>query len=80
MATAEIKLRLAALEAEVAQLKQQLQKPVEPEEHWVTGIFGAFAGDEDFLEAMRLGRKYRESLRPKPRAKSAKRATKAKRK
>ena len=65
MAAAEIELRVAALEAEVALLKQRLDEPAETKKHWVDEVYGAFAGDPDFLEAMRLGRAYRESLRPK---------------
>ena len=61
MATATIELRLANLEAEVTRLKQKLE---EPQPHWVDQVYGAFAEDADFLEAMRLGREYRESLRP----------------
>jgi hypothetical protein len=58
MAVPEIEPRLAALEAEVPELKQRLEQPAEPRQHWVNKVFGAFAGDPDFLEAMRLGRKY----------------------
>jgi hypothetical protein len=65
----QIELRLATLEAEVTLLKQRL---AEPKQHWVDKVYGAFADDPDFLEAMRLGREYRESLRPK----AAKRSTK----
>lgn len=66
MAVHEIELRVAALEAEVARLKQQLESPAQSKGHWVDKVYGAFADDPDFLEAMRLGRKYRESLRPRP--------------
>ena len=66
MAVHEIELRVAALEAEVARLKQQLESPAQSKGHWVDKVYGAFADDPDFLEAMRLGRKFRESLRPKP--------------
>lgn len=59
MATAQIELRLATLEAEVSRLKQRLE---EPQPHWVDKVYGAFADDADFLEAMHLGREYRESL------------------
>ena len=34
---------------------------------WWKQIRGSFANDPAFLEAMRLGRQYRESLRPKAR-------------
>ena len=32
-------------------------------------VWGAFAGDPIFLEAMKLGREYRESLRPRAKPK-----------
>ncbi len=78
MAARELEARVAALEAEVAQLKQRLEGPAESRKHWVDEVYGAFADDPDFLEAMRLGRKYRESLRPKLRPQPAKRAIKRK--
>jgi hypothetical protein len=76
MAVAEIELRIAALEAEVAQLKQRQEESAEPKPHWVDKVFGAFADDPDFLEAMRLGREYRKSQRPKPAKRPTKRQTK----
>ena len=72
----QIELRLATLEAEVAELKQQAGQAVGEQKHWVDEIYGLFAGDPDFLEAMRLGRKYRESLRPKPAKRPAKQPVK----
>ena len=56
--------RLAALEAEVAQLK--LQPPINGAmgDEWVEKIYGAFADDADYDKAMELGRQYRESFRP----------------
>lgn len=56
--------RLSALEGEVERLKAQLDK-----RPWWEQIAGTFANDPMFEEAMRLGREYRESLRPKPRKK-----------
>ena len=78
MAVRELDARVAALEAEVAQLKQQLQAPAETKGHWVDRVYGAFANDPDFLEAMRLGRKYRESLRSESAPKRARHAVKRK--
>jgi hypothetical protein len=66
MAVPEIELRVAALEAEVAQLKQRLDAVAEPATPWWQQIYGTFADDPMYAEAMRLGREYRESLRPKP--------------
>ena len=72
MAVPKIALRVATLEAEVAQLKRQIEAVALPAKPWWQEIYGTFAGDPLYEEAMRLGREYRESLRPKP----AKRATK----
>ncbi len=58
--------RLALLEAELADVKKRL--PAKP--RLEDAAWGVFAGDPIFLEAMELGREYRESLRPKSKAKS----------
>jgi len=65
MNTMKLKDRVAALEAEVAKLKEIVVNSKD-ETPWWKRIAGTFAGDPAFLEAMRLGREYRESLRPKP--------------
>ena len=62
--------RLAAVEQEIAQLKMQLAGS--REKPWWEKISGTFANDPAYKEAARLGREYRESLRPKP-TKGAKR-------
>ena len=68
MATPKTKLeeRIAMLETKVETLEEKLATDAVAVKPWWENIVGAFAGDEDFLEAMRLGREYRESLRPKP--------------
>ena len=71
MAAREIELRVTRLEAEMAQLKKQLEQTAPPTGDWLDSIYGAFANDPHFEEAMRLGREYRESLRPKPHKKRA---------
>ena len=76
MAVREIELRVAALEAEVTRLKTQMQEASKPEQDWLDRWYGAFANDPLFDEAMSLGRKYRESLRPKRARTSAREATK----
>jgi hypothetical protein len=53
--------RVAVLESELAELK----KSIRPDKPWWRAIQGGFANDPAFKEAMRLGREYRESLRPK---------------
>ncbi|MBI3649592.1 MAG: hypothetical protein HY231_00925 [Acidobacteria bacterium] len=78
MAVVEIELRVAALEDEVARLKEQLEKVAPSQEDWLDEIYGAFDNDPIYEEAMRLGREYRESLRPKANKKPARKtATKA---
>jgi len=63
MNTLKLEDRVAALETEVARLKQKIEGN---SKSWTDEIVGAFANDPAFEEAMRLGRAYRESLRPKP--------------
>ena len=55
--------RIAALEAEVEQLKARFQREVNGQAVWWERIAGAFADDSAFEEAMRLGQEYRESQR-----------------
>ena len=66
MAVPQIEQRVAALEAEVTLLKQKLKAVTKPTTPWWQQIYGTFADDPLYEEAMRLGREYRESLRPKP--------------
>jgi hypothetical protein len=56
--------RIARLEEQVARLSQP-ETAVGPETAWWKRIVGVFQDDPEFEEAMRLGRAYRESLRPK---------------
>lgn len=76
----ELESRVAILEAKVERLRRGLEAVAPNGEPWWQEIVGAFADDQAFEEAMRLGRDYRESLRPKPRSKQSKRAQPAKRK
>jgi hypothetical protein len=69
MAATSVKVRLAALEAEVAELKRELLK--KDKDSWKR-VIGSFANDPMYDEAMELGRKYRKSLKPKPRKKQKK--------
>jgi len=65
MAVISLEERVAVLESEVARLKERLteEKPqaVVP---WWEQTYGTFAESPEYEEAMRLGRAYRESLRP----------------
>jgi hypothetical protein len=57
--------RLEKLEDAVAQLKRQVSSvPTSVETAWWKKIVGVYQNDPEFEEAMRLGREYRESLRP----------------
>ena len=67
MATASLRDRVATLEAEVARLRATIELFSPGAKPWWEQIAGTFANDPIYAEAMRLGRKYRESLRPKPR-------------
>jgi hypothetical protein len=72
MSAEQLESRVAALETEVANLKARLAGPEKAKEPWWKQIIGTFAGDPYYAEAMRLGRKYRESTRPKSRKKKKK--------
>jgi hypothetical protein len=70
----ELESRVATLEAKVERLQRESQGVVPDGLPWWEQVVGAFADDPAFEEAMRLGREYRESQRPKPRTKRSKRA------
>ncbi|MCI0683683.1 MAG: hypothetical protein L0Y71_16375 [Gemmataceae bacterium] len=70
MSANNLEQRVTALEAEVAVLKKKVAGETSDNRHWVEKIYGAFANDPIYDEAMRLGREYRESLRPKPKRKT----------
>lgn len=70
MTQAEIEERILALEAELLALKaQRPEKPNKADPKWVLAHAGRFANDPGFDEVVRLGRAYRDSLRPKPKKK-----------
>lgn len=64
MATLSLEERVAALEAAVVRLAQERLPGAEAKKPWWTEIWGTFKDDPHYEEAMRLGREYRESLRP----------------
>jgi hypothetical protein len=66
MTTAELAKRVEALEKAVAELRSRMSGP-DPQRPWWRLDAGRFRDDPVFEEIVRLGREYRESLRPKPR-------------
>ncbi len=66
MASADLEQKVAALEAEVAKLRAALNTAGGKQYPSWREIAGSFADDPAFEEAMRLGREWRESFRPKP--------------
>ena len=68
----KLEKRLAAVEAELAKLKKDTPENKEDNRPWWEKIYGTFEGDPHYKEAMELGRKYRESFRPKRRIKKKK--------
>jgi hypothetical protein len=65
MASSQLERRVAALEAEVASLKNKLEEKAQTLAWWEQ-IAGTFKNDLIYDHAMRLGQHYRQSLRPKP--------------
>jgi hypothetical protein len=59
--------RVSELEAKVAEFTPTSK----PDMSFVDSVWGVFRGDPVFLEAMKLGRQYRESLRPKRKSTAA---------
>lgn len=65
MAAGTVEERLTAVETELERLKQTLlPEPIVMKIPWWEQRFGAFADSKEYEEAERLGREYRESLRP----------------
>lgn len=66
MSTDSLEKRVVAIEAGLAELKTNLATVSGEELPWWKRISGIYADDPAFEEAMRLGREWRESHRPKP--------------
>ena len=64
MSNATLEERVAALEKKVAALTGEATEDA-PQLPWWKRIIGVYKDDPEFDEAERLGREYRESLRPK---------------
>ena len=65
MTLAQVEQKLSVLEREVQQLKRDSDTRRTSGKWWIDSA-GRFANDPVFEEIVRLGREYRESLRPKP--------------
>lgn len=65
MASSSLEQRVAALEVEVARLKNKLEER-DTTVLWWEQIAGTFQNDPIYDHAMRLGQEYRQSLQPKP--------------
>lgn len=64
MASGRFEERLSALEKELARLKAKVEGTVQ-EKPWWERIAGTFHNDPVYEKAMKLGRQYRRSLKPK---------------
>ncbi|HEY5864382.1 MAG TPA: hypothetical protein VI542_02345 [Candidatus Tectomicrobia bacterium] len=60
----ELEQRVSDLEVEVSKLRRKFHE-IETSQPWWEQIVGTFENDLVYDEAMRLGRHYRRSLRPK---------------
>jgi hypothetical protein len=76
MTVSQLEKRVAKLEREVEDLARQRDEfNGQPRNgKWWVEHAGRFANDPVYDEIVRLGRKYRESLRPKPRRKRKQKA------
>jgi hypothetical protein len=59
----QLEVRVANLEAELAQMKQLISSFHQPEteSHWWLKVAGSFENDPDFDEAVRLGQEWRKA-------------------
>lgn len=71
MAGKSLEERVANLEAEVAHLREQILEHGVKKEGW-EAIVGTFLNDPHYEKAMKYGRQYRESQRPKKKKKQKK--------
>jgi hypothetical protein len=64
MPPSDLEKRVAVLEAEVARLRSRVDAGRLAPLPWWERIAGTFMDDPAYEQAMKLGRAYRESLRP----------------
>jgi len=77
MTVAELQIRVERLEEQLTRIEERLNGGSD-ERHWIEKIRGRWAGDPAYEEAARLGREYRESLRPGEKKKKEKKRKKSK--
>lgn len=65
----ELEQRVTDLAVEMSKLKRKMDK-LDEGAPWWEDITGTFEDDPIYEEAMKQGRRYRESLRPKPSSRS----------
>jgi hypothetical protein len=65
MSIARLAKRIAALEKTVEELREKVERGTASSTRWWVEKAGKFANDPVFDEIVELGKKYRESLRPK---------------
>jgi hypothetical protein len=70
MTTAEMEQRLLNLEQAVEQLRTHVSRSSDPRRRWWLEDAGRFANDPVFDEIVRLGKEYRQSLKPGRRTKA----------
>ncbi len=58
-----IEQRLAQVEKELAELKQQVQGR-NPKKNWIDSVTGSFNDDPEFDEILRLGKEIRDADKP----------------
>jgi hypothetical protein len=72
MPSPSVEERLSRVESELTKIKQRLEASnSETTIPWWEKIAGTFADSDEYDQAMRRGREYRESLRPKSEADAA---------
>jgi hypothetical protein len=65
MPATSLEERIKVLEAELKEIKQRLDRESSTSPlPWWKKIVGVYRDDPEFEEAVRLGREYRDSLRP----------------
>lgn len=65
MTSTALEKRLATLEVELARLKSKVEGMETASKPWWERIAGTFENDPIYERAMKLGRQYRNSLKPR---------------